>query len=301
VTSSSATAYIQESSNNKTWSNMTLNESTKRYVRVIEPIDVTLDDNASNTDAITENNGQFANVTLAGRTLYKDGAWNTLCLPFDVTVGSGQMEGATAMTLNGSTSGFNASTGVLTLNFTDVESGSTIAAGTPFIVKWTGEDVTNPVFSGVTMSSTEAGSVLSTDGYVTFQGTYDKQEYTSEDKSILFLGDENTLYWPQPSGENIPTIGAFRAYFHVDLNGGANAVRSFVLNFGDSSESTGIREIDTDPAPSPIPEQSSHTRSLSPTGVGRNAAWYTLDGRKLSGKPTVKGIYIHGGKKVVIK
>lgn len=28
-------------------------------------------------------------------------------------------------------------------------------------------------------------------------------------------------------------------------------------------------------------------------------AWYTLDGRKLSGKPTQKGIYIQGGKKVV--
>ena len=30
-------------------------------------------------------------------------------------------------------------------------------------------------------------------------------------------------------------------------------------------------------------------------------AWYTLDGRKLTGKPTLKGIYIFNGKKVVIK
>ena len=29
--------------------------------------------------------------------------------------------------------------------------------------------------------------------------------------------------------------------------------------------------------------------------------WYSLDGRKLSGKPTKKGLYINGGKKVVIK
>jgi hypothetical protein len=122
----------------------------------------------------------------------------------------------------------------------------------------------------------------------------------------LFLGDANTLYYPD--GTNCETfgldagdatdpdapqnnyyLGAFRAYFHVDLNGGANAVRSFVLNFGDSSESTGIREIDTDPAPSP-----------SPTGVGRSA-WYSLDGRKLDGKPTKSGVYIREGKKVVIK
>lgn len=30
-------------------------------------------------------------------------------------------------------------------------------------------------------------------------------------------------------------------------------------------------------------------------------AWYTLDGRKMSGKPAQKGIYIHNGKKVAIK
>jgi hypothetical protein len=29
--------------------------------------------------------------------------------------------------------------------------------------------------------------------------------------------------------------------------------------------------------------------------------WYSLDGRKLEGKPTVKGIYIHNGRKEVVK
>ena len=29
--------------------------------------------------------------------------------------------------------------------------------------------------------------------------------------------------------------------------------------------------------------------------------WYTLDGRRLSGKPSQKGIYIHQGKKVIMK
>ena len=32
-----------------------------------------------------------------------------------------------------------------------------------------------------------------------------------------------------------------------------------------------------------------------------NDTWYTLDGRKLDGKPTTKGIYIHNGRKEVIK
>jgi hypothetical protein len=30
-------------------------------------------------------------------------------------------------------------------------------------------------------------------------------------------------------------------------------------------------------------------------------AWYTLDGRRLNGKPTKPGLYIHGGRAVVVK
>ena len=37
----------------------------------------------------------------------------------------------------------------------------------------------------------------------------------------------------------------------------------------------------------------------SGTAESRNDAWYTLDGRKLNGKPTQKGMYITNGKKVV--
>lgn len=34
---------------------------------------------------------------------------------------------------------------------------------------------------------------------------------------------------------------------------------------------------------------------------GETGDWYSLDGRKLSGKPSAKGLYIYKGKKVVIK
>ena len=32
-----------------------------------------------------------------------------------------------------------------------------------------------------------------------------------------------------------------------------------------------------------------------------SGAWYDLQGRKLSAPPTKKGLYIHGGKKVIVK
>lgn len=34
---------------------------------------------------------------------------------------------------------------------------------------------------------------------------------------------------------------------------------------------------------------------------GQRDEWYTLDGQKLSGKPTKRGVYIYNGKKAVVK
>ena len=32
-----------------------------------------------------------------------------------------------------------------------------------------------------------------------------------------------------------------------------------------------------------------------------NDAWYTIDGKRLQAEPTTKGIYVRGGKKIVVK
>ena len=58
-------------------------------------------------------------------------------------------------------------------------------------------------------------------------------------------------------------------------------VRAFVLNF--DGETTSLREISNEEL------------------VISNYDYYTLDGRKLHSKPTQKGLYIHNGRKVVIK
>ena len=34
---------------------------------------------------------------------------------------------------------------------------------------------------------------------------------------------------------------------------------------------------------------------------GLDGVWYTLDGRKLNGKPTQKGLYIVNGRKTIVK
>ena len=253
---------------------------------------LTLSDNADNASAIATaaGSGKVYEVTLSGRTLYKDGAWNTLCLPFSVVVEGSPLDGdgVDVRTLN--TTSFDAAKGELTLNFTPEpgETGAvtTLQAGQPYIIKWnnTGEHLTENdlVFQNVTVSSTVA-NVSTT--YVDFIGTYAKQEYTEENNSILFLGEGNTLYYPQPSGGTNPSIGAFRAYFQLNNGLTAGDITAARLFFGDGEETQGIKDA---------------TR-LNDKGEMINDKWYNLDGVRLDGKPTKKGLYIHGGKKVVIK
>ena len=247
-------------------------------------VDLVLSDTGANAEAIEQNNNRRANVTLSGRTLWKDGAWNTLCLPFDVTIAGSVLEGADVRALETNPTGYDHATGLdgntLYLNFTAEGAVTEIKAGTPYIIKWGTPDshpdtnLTDPVFQGVTVSNTTPTEVTFTGG--AFKGSYNYLKWAAgtEYPSILLLGTGSALFWPDGSDDS--TLGAFRAYF--ELSGGVNA-REFVLNFGEDHT----------------------TKFISTTNFTNNADWYTLDGRKLDAKPTQKGLYINNGRKVVIK
>lgn len=252
--------------------------------------DFALDLEGNATNIVEDLDGcQPSSVTLTGRTLYKDGDWNTLCLPFDVKDGNSEdgitfsgtpLEGAEVRTLESST--FDEEKGALSLTFS--EPLTTIVAGTPYLIKWAKADgyvddnahnLVNPEFGGVTIN-TELHPVVSTDGTITFHGTNVYQKFENGNGSILFMGSNNQLVIPGAGA----AIGALRAYFEYskpDLK-----VKSFVLNF-EVGESTGIKSL---------------TPASSRVGEG---SIYRLDGTRLNGKITRKGMYIKNGKKVVIK
>ena len=240
---------------------------------------VSLADDDDNSTKISNANGYVANVTLSGRTLYKDGAWNTICLPFNVTLAGSPLAGATARPLTSA----SISGSTLTLTFGDAV--TTLKAGTPYIIKWeSGDNLVSPVFNGVTIDGTERSydNGEATDERVRFLGTYKSTTFGAEDKSILLMGGANTLYYPQ-SGAG---IGAQRAYFKIGDDGAllARRLTAFNIDFGDD-EATGIISIEN-----------------GKLKIENDAdAWFTLDGRRLSAKPLRAGVYINNGIKVVIK
>ena len=240
---------------------------------------VLADDDASattkNADLLDEFESFTTDVTLADRTLYKDGNWNTLCLPFNVTLKGSVLEGATVKKLNGEKSSLE--DGKLTLTFEDEK--EELTAGIPYIIKWEqGDDITNPVFEGVTISSIRPTEVMSNDGQVSFVGQYSSfnivesgatGDNEGNKNEILLLSSGNKLGY----SKNPRTLHAFRCHFKTYSE---TKARSFELDFGDG-ETTVLTLVN------------SEKRIV-------NSEVYDLQGRKLNGKPTKKGLYIHNGK-----
>ena len=100
--------------------------------------EVELADNADNSTVINNNNEVTTTVTLQGRTLYKDGDWNTLCLPFSMTAEQIALSPLAGATIKELATSSNLNNGTLTLNFEDA---TTIEAGKPYLVRWDKADL----------------------------------------------------------------------------------------------------------------------------------------------------------------
>ena len=238
---------------------------------------VTLADNASNSSAISTNNGKNSTVILNDRTLTKDGTWNTLCLPFSLSaeqIEDSPLAGAVIKEMDSSTSLSN--DGLLTLNFKNAQS---IEAGKAYIVKWEtkGENIVNPLFHGVTISNSSLVETESTDGKVKFVGQYSPFTIDNDNiNEILFIGSGNKIGY----SKNPRQLKSCRAHFWVQPNGFSAGARVINLDFGDGI-TTSINLVEAD------------DEDASVNGI------YSLDGRRVKGEPTQKGVYITKGKKVV--
>ena len=109
---------------------------------------------------------------------------------------------------------------------------------------------------------------------------------TYEDYTATTTVVEAGSYWTStPSGDKSEMYAFAMTFTDTDVTPGTDLLRrtaTAVRLVKDSDGATAISAVKQTPA------------------VGSNG-WYSLDGRQLSGKPARKGIYIHSGKKVVIR
>ena len=194
----------------------------------------------NNVDLIRESAGKVRNFCLKERTLYKDGLWNTLCLPFPVSakeLANGKYAGADIRTLSSSTF----VDGTLTMNFISVDS---IEAGKPYIIRWqvdpyirydgrsnenTCSDIAVPDFADVTVPADYADDTVTTD-WVDFIGVTSPKYMAPYDTTKLILAVKDTtiainyLWYPANSPCNLSSCRAFfqlKNGLSVNPDGGA--------------------------------------------------------------------------------
>lgn len=238
-------------------------------VKEIAAVDVTLDEDKDNVVEASNN----ANVTLK-RTLYADGGWNTLCLPFTLTDAQAKaafgddVELRTLESVSGNTLTFASATG--------------ITAGVPYLIKVSKVAGDNTyTFTGVTTIAVkdETDFGFSEKGDVEFVGIYSPADVskraTAGKGNALFLGDANKFYKAKAG----TTMKAFRAFFLVPASTDTQALRAVI-----DGTTTGIDDLNIDTV-----KADGRVYNLNGQCVG-----YSLEGLKA-------GIYIQNGKKVIKK
>ena len=225
-------------------------------------------DETDNSAFIAALDGMTLDVKLAGRTLV-GGYWNTLCLPFNLSadqIAASPLAGATIRTLASySVNGTN-----VTITFTEDESG--MIAGKPYIVR-PASDIVEPEFKEVTINKTMADVEVSG---ATFKGTYQRKYLDAGDTKKLFLKNDNNFYYP----EYAAYVDTFRGYIELDDDVPTGGNSKIFVDFG-NGEVNAIESVDS--------------------GELTVDSWYNLNGVKLNGEPTEKGIYLYNGHKYIIK
>ena len=143
------------------------------------------------------------------RTLYKDGFFNTLCLPFSLNaseLAASPLAGCKLYSLS------DASYDGDNLYLTIAEETS-IVAGMPYLIKWSyGSNITSMTFTDVTVTASTGSTV--TKGSVRFVGTIGRSTLPHGDADYLFLGANDNLYYSDDSDDT--SMKGFRAYFIVN-------------------------------------------------------------------------------------
>jgi hypothetical protein len=210
------------------------------------------------------------------RTLRKAGCFNTLTLPFNVpNIASSPLGGDNVEVYT-----FTSATvedGTLVLDIEKVTSNS-LTAGTPYLIQWTntGEVLHRMTFTGITWDTDQTAETASST-HVNYVGFYGRTHIDDDaNHSNLFLGGNNTLYWPA-EGDASSMLG-FRAYFHVMTSGPSLAPihRGMLAALRIKSTPTDVEQISNDQLPI--------TNKVIKDGqiiIIRNGEQYSITGQKL--------------------
>ena len=126
-------------------------------------------------------------------------------------------------------------------------------------------------------------------------GTVTTLKYTNQLKGVASATATSTLLAGQPSGTYVYTLGLGSSGYvgFYRFSGATVRANSAYILYDESAAGVkGLTVVFED-----------GTTAIQPTRVEEegDGAWYTVQGARLSGSPKTRGVYIHNGKKVLVK
>ena len=261
----------------------------------LHTVAATLDGNANTTVAIPTD-VKVRSVTLT--RAYTEDQVSTWMMPFPSKVTSGSLNFYTFTGVN-----YNTTTNKWEATMTQLSVGDAVAANTPYVVK-AGASYNIYNESGVQINftlNTTTNEKKTVVGDWTFKGTYEEKTWDgSEVNDYGFAATSGT----GTNGEDV-AAGDF-----VRFASGAHLkpMRSYLTYTGGGNPFAGARGFEQSGLPERISVvlinsdgTTTEIGTITPAFSEGKNVWYSLDGIRLNGKPEKKGLYIHNGKKVVIK
>ena len=282
-----------------------------------ERADVTINGTGNNLVGvnITEDVGKVSSVTY-NRT-FSSGKAATVILPFSyICNGSEGSEGGKFYGFKEVTYDYDQHIWVCTMQEPGNTAVTELTANTPYLFMPNATTMTFPNISSmtggvVTLLPTTANDGVyggaTTDAAWNFHGSYKGKTWTVASNDYGFAAQSGT----EAGGAATVEAGQFVRF---TMGAFIKPMRCYLSYVGTSAPAPArglTRAAATDDLPQSITVRLV-SRSGETTAIGEidtktgkmtfdSEAWYTLDGVRLSGKPTKKGLYINNGRKVVIK
>lgn len=213
------------------------------------------------------------NISL-NRKLVK-GAWNTICLPFDVSADQAK----SAFGADVRIAALNVESKGNTLLF-DNKTAEGIKAAVPYLImpsEVKADDKYEFYNVSIKPENTASAATVSTPDGFAFKGIYNKVDITQDINNpksyAAFLGANNTLF----KAKSGSTTKGFRAYFVIPNSTATSALRVVV-----DGNATSIKNINCGV-------------------VESDDAVYNLQGQRVDARSLMSGLYIKAGKKFVVR
>ncbi|MBQ3753665.1 MAG: hypothetical protein II864_08985 [Prevotella sp.] len=231
--------------------------------------------------------GQTVDVTYTRS--FTSGKTSTVCLPFAYAkkTGDGSFYAFTNIEKEG-----NEYVATMT-----EPAATTLTANTPYLFTPAASSVT---FTGTIadVPATFTAGETTSNGW-TFKGTYETIEWTDAPTGIYGFSAQDVNEQGISQGQFVKAgeyvrIQPMRCYLENASFAGARGAKREAEPL---PETIKVRLVSANGEVTAIGSLLTKTGEVTLDG----GTWYSLDGRRIAGKPTVKGVYVNNGKKVIIK